>query len=73
MNIFEIEFCEKWNYYPEFDSVSKQIKMKYSDVKIVGNSSPPRNGAFEVTLNNELIFSKFQKNRFPTKDEISKW
>jgi len=47
--------------------------MKYSDVKIVGNSSPPRTGAFEVKLNNELIFSKFQKNRFPTKDEISKW
>ena len=53
--------------------MSKQIKMNYSDVKIVGNSSPPRTGAFEVTFNNELIFSKFQKNRFPTKDEISKW
>ena len=68
-----IEFCEKWNYHPEFDRVSKQIKMKYSDIKIVGNSSPPRTGAFEVRLNNELIFSKLQKNRFPTKDEISKW
>ena len=73
MNLFEIEFCEKWNYQPEFDRVSKQIKMNHSDVKIIGNSSPPRTGAFEVKFNNELIFSKFQKNRFPTKDEISKW
>ena len=53
--------------------MSNQIKMKYSEVKIAGNSSPPRTGAFEVRLNNELIFSKLQKNRFPTKDEISKW
>ena len=73
MNIFEIEYCEKWNYHPEFDRVSKLIKMKYSNVKIVGNSIPPRTGAFEVMLNNQRIFSKFQKNRFPTKDEISKW
>ena len=35
MNKFEIEFCEKWNYHPEFDRVSKQIRMKYLDVKII--------------------------------------
>jgi selT/selW/selH-like putative selenoprotein len=53
--------------------VSKLIKLKYKDVKIIGNVDPPRSGAFEITLNNELIFSKFELNRFPTENEISKW
>ena len=53
--------------------MSKQIRMKYSDVKIIGNRKPPRTGAFEVMHNGKIIFSKFEKNRFPLKDEISKW
>lgn len=70
---FEIEFCEKWNYHPEFDRVSKLIKNKYPDAIVIGNSNPPRTGSFEVSSNNNLLFSKFKLNRFPTKEEIGKW
>ena len=70
---FDIEFCEKWNYYPEFDRVSKLIKEVHPNAKVVGNDKPPRAGSFEVKLENKLIFSKFEKNCFPEKEEIFKW
>ena len=53
--------------------MSKLIKLNFLNVIIKGNIKSPRTGAFEVTLNNKLIFSKFKTNRFPTENEISKW
>ena len=72
MNI-HIEFCEKWNYHPDFDRVSKQIKTIIPKADIHGNISPPRSGAFEVTINGKLIYSKLQTGNFPTTNEISNW
>ena len=72
MNI-HIEFCIKWNYGPEFERVSNIILAINSEVKITSNQSPPRSGAFEVTINKNLIFSKFELNRFPTENEIQDW
>ena len=68
-----IEFCKKWNYEPEFERVSNIIKSFNPDAEISSNDSPPRSGAFEVSVNNKLIFSKFQLGRFPTEDEIKGW
>ena len=68
-----IEFCEKWNYYPDFDRVSKQIKKIMPSAQVIGNSKPPRSGAFEVTINGKLIYSKFQTEKFPNTEEISSW
>ena len=72
MNIY-IEFCIKWNYGPEFERVSNIIKKYNSEIKIESNTSYPRSGAFEVTINNNLIFSKFSTKRFPNEDEIKSW
>ena len=68
-----IEYCIQWNYGPEFDRVSKIIKTINSSVSIIGNNSPPRSGAFEVTLNNKVVFSKFKTGRFPDESEINFW
>ncbi len=68
-----IEFCVKWNYDPEFERVSNIIKSAKSDVEISSNQNPPRSGAFEVSINDELIFSKFELGRFPTENEIKDW
>ena len=65
-----IEYCVKWNYGPEFDRVSKLIKKKCPKAMIIGNQTPPRSGAFEITINNELVYSKFKTNTFPSEDEI---
>ena len=72
MNI-HIEFCIKWNYSPEFDRVSKIIKKLNSKANIFGNSTPPRSGAFEVTIDNQLVFSKFNALEFPTEELIISW
>ena len=68
-----IEFCEKWNYHPDFDRVSKQVKKLIPDAQIEGNAKPPRNGAFEVTLDGKLVYSKFQTGNFPNAGDIKNW
>ena len=72
MNI-HIEYCIKWNYEPEFDRVSKIIKIVHPNCSITGNSSNPRSGAFEVEIDKKLIFSKFKTSNFPTKEEVENW
>ena len=68
-----IEYCEKWNYHPDFARVSKLIKLMQPHAKIEGNSTPPRSGAFEVCLNNELVYSKFKTGEFPKDADIKSW
>ena len=72
MNI-HIEYCIKWNYGPEFDRVSKIIKKIVPNSTIAGNEASPRSGAFEVSLNGKLIYSKFKTNKFPLEEEIKEW
>ena len=68
-----IEFCEKWNYHPDFDRVSKQVKKLIPDVQIEGNAKPPRSGAFEITIDGKLVYSKFQTGNFPNMADIYSW
>ena len=68
-----IEFCEKWNYHPDFDRVSKLIKKIAPDAKIEGNAHPPRSGAFEVSIDNKLVYSKFKTGGFPQEPDIKSW
>ena len=72
MNIY-IEFCIKWNYDPEFERVSNIIKKINPDASITSNVAPPRSGAFEVSIDQDIIFSKFKENRFPEEKEIKTW
>jgi len=71
-NIY-IEYCEQWNYQPEFDRVSKIILSIDDSSNIVGNEENPRTGSFEVVINNQLVFSKFKVGRFPNESEIYSW
>jgi len=40
---------------------------------VQGNRKSPRSGAFEVIIEDKLVFSKFKINRFPTLEEIKEW
>tara|TARA_B100000686_G_C16178452_1_gene659749 strand:+ start:77 stop:244 length:168 start_codon:yes stop_codon:yes gene_type:complete len=53
--------------------VSKIIEEINPQANISGNDNPPRSGAFEVKINEELIFSKFSTGAFPTKEIIKSW
>ena len=50
--------------------MSKIIQSINLDIRITSNQEPPRSGAFEISLNNKLIYSKFQTGKFPTEEEI---
>ena len=49
------------------------IKKLFPDIDVVGNESHPRSGAFEVSLNDKLIYSKFETDTFPAEKEINEW
>ena len=53
--------------------MSKILKIKFPDLKVIGNPVPPRTGSFEVTAGGKLLFSKFKVERFPSEDEINFW
>ena len=40
---------------------------------IQGNKTPPRSGAFEVTIDGALVYSKLQTEDFPNRKDISSW
>ena len=68
-----IEYCIKWNYGPEFDRVSKEIKKINPTIDVTGNTEPPRSGAFEILLEGKLIYSKFKTGDFPDTRTIKSW
>ena len=71
--IVHIEYCEQWNYHPEFERVSNIINKYQPGITIHGNKSLPRTGSFEVIINNDLKYSKFQTNQFPNEQDIASW
>jgi len=50
--------------------VSKEIKELFPNANIKGNENEPRSGAFEITLNGNLVYSRFRTNSFPSKTEL---
>jgi len=53
--------------------VSKQIKKIMPNAQVEGNAKPPRSGAFEVSLDGKLVYSKFQMGNFPNTGDIKSW
>ena len=53
--------------------MSKLIKKFTQEAKIKGNSKLPRTGAFEVTIDGILVYSKFETGEFPGEKEIKGW
>ena len=63
-----IEYCGMWNYKPMAVGLAAELQESYqlSCEFIVGSK-----GIFDVTVDDELIFSKFSLERFPYLGEIS--
>ena len=67
MNI-SIEYCVVWNYEPRALSLGDELTNKFGNNIVVLKAGD--RGAFEVFVNNQLIFSKLQLDRFPNEGEI---
>jgi len=53
--------------------VSKLIKKIAPTAKIEGNAKPPRSGAFEVSFDKKMVYSKFKTGEFPQEGDIKSW
>ena len=67
MNI-RIEYCMEWNYEPKALSLREELKSKFDIFRFEMIESD--GGVFEVELNDQLIFSKKNLERFPKDNEI---
>ena len=47
--------------------IIKELNPKYN---VISNRSYPRSGAFEIEINGKIVFSKFETNSFPSKEDI---
>ena len=65
----EIKYCTSWGYLPKATSMAALLKDKYEleDVNLV----PSSGGAFEVSLDGKLIYSKLKTGRFPEEKELT--
>ena len=63
-----IEYCSMWNYLPRASSLEVELNNKFDDINIELISGG--GGVFEVTLDNNLIFSKKALERFPDDREV---
>lgn len=67
-----IEFCLKWGYIPRAARLAEELLETFGsniiDIRLITSSG----GVFEIKINNELIFSKKEQNRFPEEIEIIK-
>ena len=50
--------------------MSKEIQTLVPNVIIIGNENAPRSGAFEITVDGKLVYSRFETRSFPSKNEI---
>ena len=65
-----IEYCAMWNYLPKASSLEVELKNNFpqADISLISSAG----GVFEISLNDNLIFSKKALNRFPENGEIKK-
>ena len=64
-----IKYCAQWNYLPRASSLGDELKENLgAEIELVAGS----NGVFDVSLDSNLIYSKFEQGHYPTADEIIK-
>ena len=62
-----IEYCTSWGYLNQAlsfrESIERQFGIKPELIKGMG-------GVFEISVNDNLLFSKKELNRFPNENEV---
>ena len=65
-----IEYCTSWGYLKRAVALAESLLGLYKgdleDIRLV----PSSGGIFEVKLNDEMVFSKKELNRYPNENEI---
>lgn len=69
-NIVTIEYCTGWGYVGRAVALTRSILNEQKENISELTLYPSSGGVFEVILNDELIFSKKELDRFPEKNEV---
>ena len=65
-----IEFCMRWNYSPKAASLAEELFSHFRhDIECI-HLIPSSGGVFEVTVNDEKIYSKAETGLFPKTADI---
>lgn len=68
--IVTIEYCTGWGYLGRAVALSQNLLNEHKNSLEMVSLIPSSGGVFEVTFNDELIFSKKELNRFPNENEV---
>lgn len=69
MNKIRIEYCTSWGYVGRAVALTRKLLNEHKNDIDELSIIPSSGGVFEVSLNDELLFSKKELDRFPEKDE----
>ena len=61
-----ITYCVMWNYLPDAERVSAELKSKGIKVDLIKGS----NGVFDVDIDGKVVYSKYTTWRFPHRGEL---
>ena len=62
-----IKYCAQWNYLPRASSLGDELKKNLgAEIELVAGS----NGVFDISLDGNMIYSKFEEGRFPQTEDI---
>ena len=65
-----LRYCSSWNYEPKAVSLAAKLLVQYKRQISGLELEPSVGGCFEVTVGNELIYSKLETGVFPEEDEM---
>ena len=67
-----IEYCVPWDYIPQAVSLAEILMNEFSwDISGI-QLIPGTEGAFEITFDGDLIYSKKQTDEFPSNELIAR-
>ena len=69
-NVISIEYCTAWGYIGRAVALARSVLNEHKNSISKLTLIPSHGGVFEITLNDELLFSKKELDRFPEKDEV---
>lgn len=63
-----VEYCDSWGYYGRFLDLKASLEKQCENVEISGFEG--RQGSFEVSVNDKVVFSKLETYGFPYENDI---
>ena len=65
----KINYCSVWNYEPRAAGLAEKIR---DELGITAQVIPGSKGVYDIVVDGNLIYSKYQTKQFPDNDEIIK-